>query len=54
MNFVIGLAHNRASVAQWYSIMCVESKSLRFNSSWGSEFFSLSYACDKNKKHLFL
>ena len=33
---------------------CVESESLRFNSSCNLEFFHLSYACDKNKKHLFL
>lgn len=44
MNFVVGLLHHWASVAQWRA-----SEGLGFNSSWGLRIFFLSHACDKMK-----
>ena len=54
MNFVIDLAHRGVSVAQWLEHRSAESKGLRFDSSWGLKFFSLSHARDKTKKNLSL
>ena len=54
MNFVIDLAHRGVSVAQWTEHRSAESEGLMFDSSWGLRIFSLSYARDKTKKHLFL
>ena len=52
VNFVLGLAHQRVSVAQWLSIGAEESEGLRFDSSWGLRIFSLSHARDKTKNDL--
>ena len=49
MNFVIDLAHRGVSVAQWLEHRSAECEDLRFDSSWGLEFFSLSHARDKTK-----
>ena len=48
MNFVIDLADRRVccSVVEHWSM---ESKGLRFDSSWGQRIFSLSHVRDKTK-----
>ena len=46
MNFVIDLTDHGVSVAQWLEHQSVESKGLRFDSSLGTQNFSLSHAHD--------
>ncbi|RMX53041.1 hypothetical protein pdam_00020357 [Pocillopora damicornis] len=48
MNFVMGLAHHRVSVAQWLSIRAQNPKFWgSIPPSWGLRIFSSSHACDK-------
>ena len=54
MNFVIDLTHCGVSEAQWLEHESTRSKGLRFDSSWGLRIFSLSHACNKMKKTIFL
>ena len=50
MNFIMGVAYHRVSVAPWKEHWDREStEDLRFDSSWGLRIFSLSHACDKMK-----
>ena len=41
------------SVAQWSAHRSAESEGLRFRSSWGLRFYSLSHARDQTKKTSF-
>ena len=53
LNFLIDLAHCRVSVLSGRASEC-KSKGLGFNSSWKLRIVSLSRACDKTKKNIFL
>ena len=53
MNFVMGLAHHRVSVAWFVERRSADSEGLWFDSSQGLRIFSLSHGRDK-KKNIFL
>ena len=49
MNFVMGIAYHRVSVAQWQSIGTGNPRRPEVRFLMGTQNFSLSHACDKMK-----